>query len=258
MSLRTTTALVCLIGSGATAGEQTYSDLATAANNIMDQVNLSRTLMKGASYYAGVGGIAPDGSVTQAQLDAAMVDAYNTAYQGVLDATYYNTQMLLQDQHDIAMDNLATSIDALVDATATFATVGAVAEMAADASVGTVDDQLQAQAALEQTDMTITETDVAEYNAAVQDVEKYAQEAAGFLAASTNTQITATSDEWAKTNNVSVVTYTSVTYDATNDLLFMSFANEANGCMSVSFQNYLQNEFKTADDIYNTGIAYGG
>lgn len=166
--------------------------------------------------------------------------------------------MLLQDQADIAMTNLDTAVDALVAATATFATVGAVAEMAADASTGTVDDQLQAQAALEATDMTITEADVQEFNTAVADVEKYAQEAAGFLAASTNTQMTSTSDEWAASNNVSVASYTSVTYDATNDLLFMSFVNDAGASMSIGFQDYLLNEFKTAEDIYNTGIAYGG
>ena len=222
----------------------------------MDQVNLSRTLMVGSTYYAGVGGIAPDGSVTQAQLTATMVSAYNDAYQTVLDTSYYNTQMLLEDQADVAMENLDTAVDALVAATATFATVGAVAEMAADASTGTVDDQLEAQAALEATDMTITEADVQEFNTAVADVEKYAQEAAGFLAASRNTGITDTADNWAASNNVSVASYTAVTYDATTDLLFMEFANQT--YTSISFQNYLVNDFKTADDIYNTRIAYGG
>ena len=249
------TALACLTASGATA-DQTYSDLATAANNIMDQVNLSMTLTTGASYYAGVGGIAPDGSVTQAQLNETMVQAYNDAYDNVLNSTYYNTQMLLEDQHDIAMSNLDLAIDALVEATTTFATVGAVAEMAAEASTGTPDDQMQTQEILATTDMTITSADVEEYNTAVADVEKYAQEAAGFLAASTDTRITDATDQWASSNNVSVSTYTTVTYDATTDLLFMEYANET--YTAISFQGYLQNEFKTADDIYNTGIAYGG
>jgi len=255
MYLRTTTALLCLIGSGATA-EQTYSDLATAANNIMDQVNLSRTLAAGASYYADVGGIAPDGSVTQAQLSNTLVAAYNDAYNTVLNTSYYNTETLLVDQHDTAMTNLATSVDALVEATTTFATVGAVAEMAAEASTGTVQDQEQVQEILATTDMTITDADVQEYNEALADVEKYAQEAAGFLAASMDTRITDTTDQWAASNNVSVASYTAVTYDATTDLLFMEFANQT--YTSISFQNYLQGSFKSADDIYNTGIAYGG
>ena len=176
----------------------------------------------------------------------------------MLDTTYYTTQMLLDDQATVALTNLDTAIDALVDATATFATVGAVADMAAEASAGTVDDQLQAQAALEATDMTITDADVQEFNEAVADVEKYAQEAAGFLAASTNTQITDATDQWAASNNVSVASYTSVTYDATTDMLFMEFVNANGAYMSAGFQNYLQGDFKSVDDIYNAGIAYGG
>jgi hypothetical protein len=222
----------------------------------MDQVNLSRTLAAGASYYADVGGIAPDGSVTQAQLNNTLVAAYNDAYNTVLNTSYYNTETLLVDQHDAAMTNLATSVDALVEATTTFATVGAVAEMAAEASAGTVQDQEQVQEILATTDMTITDADVAEYNEALADVEKYAQEAAGFLAASMDTRITDTTDQWAASNNVSVASYTSVTYDATTDLLFMEFANQT--YTSISFQNYLQGSFKSADDIYSTGIAYGG
>ena len=53
--------------------------------------------------------------------------------------------MLLEDQAANSMANLDTAIDALVDATATFATVGAVADMAADASAGDVEDQQQTQ-----------------------------------------------------------------------------------------------------------------
>lgn len=219
---------------------------------------MSRTLATGASYYAGVGGIAPDGSVTEASLDQIIIEAYNTAYDNVLNAEYYNTQMMLQDQHDMAVANLRTSIDALVAATSTFATVGAVAEIAAEASGGSPDDQLQAQQILAMTDMTISEADVAEYNKALADVEKYSQEAAAFLAASVDTRITDTSDQWASSNNVSVAAYTSVTYDATTDLLFMQFANDADGYMKIQFDSYLTGNFKTAEDIYNTGIAYGG
>lgn len=224
----------------------------------MDQVNLSMTLTAGASYYAGVGGIAPDGALTQAQLDAKMVSAYNNAYDAVLNATYYNTSMLLEDQADMAMANLSTAVDALVSATATFATVGAVAEMAAEASTGSPEDQMQTQEILATTDMTITEADVEEYNTAVADVERYAQEAGAFLSASTNTQITSGTDNWAASNNVSAAAYTTVTYDATTDLLFMEFINANGAYLSAGFSGYLQGDFKTAEEIYQTGIAYGG
>ena len=250
------TSLVCLSASGATA-DQTISDLATAADNLMDQVRLSRTLAAGASYYAGVGGIAPDGSVTAAQLSVQMVSAYNDALTNVQNNTYYNTSMLLDDQAEIALDNMSLAIDALVDATTTFATVGVVAEMAAE--VDTVQEQLDFQEVVQVSDMSVTESDVEDYNTALADVETYAQEAAGFLAASNNVQITSTTDDWAANNNVSMASYNSITYDATTDILIMDFyTDQNNGWATVGFEGFLTGEFKTADEIYTAGIAYGG
>jgi len=223
----------------------------------MDQVRLSRTLATGASYYAANGGIAPDGSVTRAQLSATMVSAYNDALANVQNNTYYNTSMLLDDQADIALENMSLAIDALVDATTTFATVGVVAEMAAEAD--TVQEQMDLQEVVSVTDMTITETDVEEYNTALADVETYAQEAAGFLAASNNTHITSSTDKWAEGNNISVAAYGSITYDATSDLLILQFYGQNNETYGgVGFEGYLNGEFKTAEDIYTAGIAYGG
>lgn len=223
----------------------------------MDQVRLSRTLAAGASYYAGVGGIAPDGSVTAAQLSVQMVSAYNDALINVQNATYYNTSMLLEDQADLALDNMSVAIDALVDATTTFATVSAVADMAAEAD--TVQEQMDLQDTVSVSDMSVTDADVEEYNTALADVETYAQEAAGFLAASNNVQITASTDDWANRNNISVAAYSSVTYDATTDLLIMEFYNQGSEAWGgVGFEGYLNGDFKTAGDIYEAGIAYGG
>lgn len=250
------TSLVCLTASGATA-DQTIADLAAAADNLMDQVRLSRTLATGASYYAGVGGIAPDGSVTAAQLSVQMVSAYNDALTNVQNATYYNTSMLLDDQADLALDNMSVAIDALVDATTTFATVSAVADMAAEAD--TVQEQMDLQDTISAYDMSVTDADVEEYNTALADVETYAQEAAGFLAASNNVQITSSTDDWANQNNISVAAYSSVTYDATTDLLIMEFYNQGSEAWGgVGFQGYLTGDFKAAEDIYEAGIAYGG
>jgi hypothetical protein len=223
----------------------------------MDQVRLSRTLAAGASYYAGVGGIAPDGSITAAQLSVQMVSAYNDALTNVQNTTYYNTSMLLADQADAAFDNMSVAIDALVDATTTFATVSAVADMAADAD--TVQEQMDLQNAVSVSDMSVTDADVDDYNTALADVETYAQEAAGFLAASNNTHITSSTDKWAEGNNISVAAYASVTYDATSDLLILQFYGQNNETYGgVGFEGYLNGEFKTAEDIYSAGIAYGG
>lgn len=222
----------------------------------MYQIKLSRTLVAGASYYAGVGGIAPDGSITKAQLTVQMASAYNQALDSVRDTTYYNTSIMLGDQADLALDNMSLAVDALVDATATFATVGAVAEMASEADTAQEKLDLQEVASISG---DITETDVEEYNAALSDVESYAQEAAGFLAASNNVNITSTTDDWAAQSNVSIASYSSVTYDATMDLLMMEFYDQSTGQWGgVSFDGYLILDFVSADDIYTTGSAYGG
>jgi hypothetical protein len=79
------------------------------------------------------------------------------------------------------------------------------------------------------------------------------------LAASSNTHITSFTDGWAESNNISVAAYGSITYDATSDLLILEFYgqnNEAYG--GLGFEGYLAGEFKTAEDIYSAGIAYGG
>ena len=237
--------------------DQSIADLSIAANDLMEQVNLSRTLAAGASYYAGVGGIAPEGSVTSAQLNVEMVSAYNTALANVQSNTYYNTSMLLSDQADLALDRMSIAIDSLVDATATFATVSVVAEAASEAD--TVQEQMDLQEMVSVSDMTISDSDADRYNTALADVEAYAQEAAGFLSASNNVQITSATDDWAAQNNVSMASYGSITYDATTDLLLMDFyADQHNGWSTVGFEGYLTGDFKTADDIYSAGIAYGG
>jgi len=222
----------------------------------MDQVSLSRTLATGASYYAARGGIAPDGSVTRAQLSATMASAYNAAIANVQSATYYNTANLLEDSAAVSLDNLSVAVDSLVAATVTFAAVSAVSQMASEAD--TVSERQDLQDTLNTTDMTITDADVSEYNTALAEVETYAQEAAGFLAASRNTTFTSVTDDWAGRNNVRVDQRATATYTAANDRLVMSFMRSEGRRVYLSMGNFLQADFQTVEDIYEAGIAYGG
>lgn len=222
----------------------------------MDQVSLSRTLATGASYYAARGGIAPDGSVTRAQLSATMASAYNAAISNVQSATYYNTANLLEDSAAVSLGNLSVAVDSLVAATVTFAAVSAVSQMASEAD--TVSERQDLQDTLNTTDMTITDADVSEYNTALAEVETYAQEAAGFLAASRNTNFTSVTDDWAGRNNVRVDQRATATYNAANDRLVMSFMRSEGRKVYLSMGNFLQADFQTVEDIYTAGIAYGG
>ena len=236
-------------------GSATVDDLVNAAAAIMSQIDKSRTLTQGISYYASVGGIAPDGTMSEAEISQAKLDAYNNAIASVQADVYYNTQMLLEDEHDNSMADLSVAIDNLVDATTVFATVAAVGEMAAEAD--TTQEQLDLQEVLAGTDMSLSQDDVDAYNNALAGVEQYAQEAAGFLAASKNTDITGSTDNYLAQNNTNAYNATQVTYDATGDILFMEFAAASN-FVGIEFTGYLFNDFKTVEDIYNTGIAYTG
>ena len=80
------------------------------------------------------------------------------------------------------------------------------------------------------------------------------------MAASVNTQLTSSADNWANSNNVRVDQTATATYTAANDRLVLTFmSNQNNNAYgTLTMNGYMQGDFKTVDDIYNAGIAYGG
>ena len=92
------------------------------------------------------------------------------------------------DQHDVAINNMHTAIDNLVEASVALTTVVEVADMASDAT--TTEEQQQVQQVLTTNDMTISQEEVDNFNTALTDVETFANQAAGFLAAALDTTVT--------------------------------------------------------------------
>jgi len=162
-------------------------------------------------------------------------------------------QDVLLDQHDLAIDNMHTAIDNLVEATAVLQTVATVADMAADAT--TTDDQLQVQAVLSTTDMSIQQEDVDNFNDALTDVQTFAQQAGAFLAAANDTGMTDQIDNFAAQNNIAMSSYTAVSYVQDVDELMISFADNNS---YIAFQGYMTGNTKTADEIYDAIGYYGG
>jgi len=171
---------------------------------------------------------------------------YNSDIQGVIDATYYNAEMLFQDQHDQAMVNLDSAIDTLVAATAVLMEVQAVANMAANAD--TVTEQLAFQAILTSNDMSISAGDVNSYNNALGAVQTYARDAGAFLAASRNASMTSTVDAYAANANVSLYGAT-VAYSATADIINVSAGN----VFSIGMQGFMTSNEVTLSDVYAAG-----
>jgi hypothetical protein len=171
---------------------------------------------------------------------------YNSDIQGVIDATYYNAEILFQDQHNAAMANLDTAVDQLVTATAVLMEVQAVANMAANAD--TVQEQMAFQTILTPYDMTSTAADVSNYNSALGAVQTYARDAGAFLAASRNATMTGSVDHYAANTGASLYGAT-VAYSATADIINVSMGQ----VYSIGLQGLLGADTVTLSDVYAAG-----
>jgi hypothetical protein len=222
------------------------TNLQGSAQAILDQLTASQSLTAGAIYSASNGDILAPGVMQTASVTEQMRLDYNSDVQGVIDATYYNAELLFQDQYAATMVNLDTAVDQLVTATAVLMEVQAVANMAANAD--TVQEQMAVQAVLSNNDMTITAADVSNYNNALGAVQAYARDAGAFLAASRNTTMTGTVDAYASTSGASLYGAT-VTYSATADILNISGAD----AFGIGLQGLLQANTVSVEDVYAAG-----
>ena len=243
--LKKTVALLCLSASAAHA-EPTMTNLQGSAQAILDQLTASQSLTAGAIYSASNGDILAPGVMQDAAVTEQMRLDYNSDVQGVIDATYYNAELLFQDQYAATMVNLDTAVDNLVAATAVLMEVQAVANMAANAD--TVQEQMVVQAVLSNNDMTISAADVSNYNNALGAVQSYARDAGAFLAASRNTTMTGTVDAYAANSGTSLYG-TTVTYSATADILNISGAD----AFGIGLQGLLQANTVSVEDVYAAG-----
>jgi len=228
------------------------TDLATTAQVINTQLSLATNLSWSIDGAAHTGQIVSDGTVDPALVTQTMVDDYNNAIDAVLNASYLTAKDVLMQEHNTAIDNMHMSINDLVSATAVLATVSTVADMAAAAD--TTQEQLQVQAALANTDMTITAAEVDNYNNALSAVESYAQQAGAFLAAANNTSLTSAVDSYAAANNVAVASYTAVSYTQNVDKFVIEFGTAA----YMEFNGAFSADTLTTTDIWGNVGYVGG
>ena len=243
--LKKTLALLCLSVSAAHA-EPTMTNLQGSAQAILDQLTASQSLTAGAIYSASNGDILAPGVMQTASVTEQMRLDYNSDVQGVIDATYYNAELLFQDQYTATMANLDTAVDQLVTATSVLMEAQVVANMAANAD--TVQEQMVVQAVLSNNDMTISAADVSNYNNALGAVQAYARDAGAFLAASRNTTMTATVDAYASTSGTSLYG-TTVTYSATADIMNITGAD----AFGIGLSSLLQANTVSVEDVYAAG-----
>jgi hypothetical protein len=222
------------------------TDLQGSAQTILNQLSAAQGLTAGAVYSAGQGDILAPGIMQTATVTEQMRVDYNADVQGVIDATYYNAELLFQDNYVATMANLDTAVDQLVTATAVLMEVQAVANMAANAD--TVQEQMAVQAVLTNNDMTISAADVSNYNSALGAVQTYARDAGAFLAASRNATMTSSVDSLAATTSTSLYG-ANVAYSATADIMNIS----AGQVFGIGLQGLLGADTVTLADVYAAG-----
>jgi hypothetical protein len=222
------------------------SNLQGSAQTILNQLSAAQGLTAGVTYYAADGGIIDPGIMETAVVTEQMRLDYNSDIQGVIDATYYNAEILFQDQHNAAMVNLDSAVDNLVAATAVLMEVQVVANMAAQAD--TVQEQMAFQTVLTNNDMTITAADVSNYNSALGAVQTYARDAGAFLAASRNASMTSSVDNYAANTGASLYGAT-VAYSATADIINVSMGQ----VYSIGLQGLLGADAVSLSDVYAAG-----
>lgn len=222
------------------------TSLQGSAQTILNQLSAAQGLTAGAVYSAGQGDILAPGVMQTATITEQMRQDYNADVQGVIDATYYNAELLFQDNYVATMASLDTAVDNLVAATAVLMEVQAVANMAANAD--TVQEQMAVQAILTNNDMTVTAADVSNYNNALGAVQTYARDAGAFLAASRNSSLTGATDSFAANSSTSLYGAT-VAYSATADIINISAGN----AFGVGFQGFLSSNAVNLADVYAAG-----
>jgi hypothetical protein len=204
--------------------------------------------------YATTGGVIVGGAMDSAQITQQMMDDYNAAIDAVIAAEYANAQIIFMDVHNAAMGNLNVSVNNLVSATTVLASVGAVADMAANAS--TTQEQVALQTVLV-TDpgLQITQVEVDAFNQSLDAVGAYAREAGAFLAAANNSSLTSAVDSFAANNNVAVGAYTAITFHQTMDQYIITWGDAG---FAAGWSGYNTGNIHDVNDIYNLGAYLAG
>ena len=223
--------------------DETIANLYATAEAIREKSNLSNHAFT-VDMMAHEGRIVETGISDYATISSSMVTDYNTAISTVINTSYLTAKDVFIEKHAEAIDDMHDSINDLMGATTKLSTVAVVAELAISAD--TTQEQLQVQQALVQTDMTITETDVNNYNTALKDVETFAQQAGAFLSAANNESITSAVDSYSAQNNIAVASYSAISYTQDMDKFVISYNND----LYMSFQGAFTDKMVTADEIY--------
>ena len=227
-------------------GQQKITELKGSIDLINNRLLASGQLVNGSVGYATVGRVVINDALDGAKITEAQYAAYKAALDKVVAhdyATATDAKQLFTQEHTASMNQLTLAVDLLTSATSVLATATSVSAIAAEAD--TKPEQVALQGMLATDEYTIQATEVATYNNAVDQVEKYAQKAGAFMAAANNTELTASIDSYTAQNNLVAGQYTAITYTQAVDEFVITWDDNGTG-----WSGYLTDDMRTADDIY--------
>lgn len=227
-------------------GAQKITELKGTIDIINNKLLASGQLVNGSVGYATVGRVVIDDALDDGKITNAQFLAYEAALDKVVAhdyATASNAAELFTQEHTAAMNQLTLAVDLLTSATSVLATATSVSAVAAEAD--TKPEQVALQEMIQTDEYSIQAAEVATYNDAVDNVEKYAQQAGAFMAAANNTDLTSSIDSYTATNNLVAGNYTAITYTQNVDEFVITWDGNGTG-----WSGYLSDDMRDATDIY--------
>lgn len=227
-------------------------NLVNSSQAIRDTFKYGIQAIGGMANYAHLGGIANTGVVDQGLIEKAKQDAYNQAVLDFQNATYTydpNADQYFEDQSQQAMNNLGETIDAYVDAATALIEVATVNEMAQDAAEAPDSREAMAlQEYVEANDVLLDDTEVEDYNTALQAVEVAAQTAAAYMAVANDATLLDSANDAAYDMRVTYQESQATYFDASTGMLTVEWAGQ-NQTVMLDMSSY----YKADIDIITEG-----
>ena len=249
--LRKTLISLSLIASAPLSANE-LDNLVNSSQALRDTFKYGIQAVGGMANYAHLGGIANTGVVDQGLIEKAKQDAYNQAVLDFKNATYTydpNADQYFEDQSQQAMDNLGETIDAYVDAATALIEVATVNEMAQDAAEAPDSREAMAlQEYVEANDVLLDDTEVEDYNTALQAVEVAAQTAAAYMAVANDATLLDSANDAAYDMRVTYQESQATYFDASTGMLTVEWAGQ-NQTVMLDMSSY----YKADIDIITEG-----
>ena len=221
-----------LVSLNASVQADAIDTLVTDSQSVLNSLDYGIRATGGLMALSVNGQVAPNGIVHGGLITQNQVTAYNNALSVVAGSTFYDAELYLLDQGDIAIDNMNDAVDTFVDTATEISTILEIAEMAEAAQDDGTPEQKQLVAeytALNEASLTLSQETVTEYNESLDDIETYAQQAAAYIGLANDTNATAFFDQGAENADASFVNEATTSYDNNNNMVVVMWSTTQSG-----------------------------